>query len=66
MPLLLFVGAKANAIFYYHYMEFTSDIPPENLVPYFSVEGPYILSMILVVLKVYNALYSANKLKKSA
>jgi hypothetical protein len=52
IPLLLFIGAKMNAIFFYHYMEFTSATPPENLVAYFTVEGPYILSMILVVLKV--------------
>ena len=52
IPALLFIGAKSNAIFFYHYMEFTSDIPPENLGAYFSVEGPYILSMMLVVLKV--------------
>ena len=44
-----------NAIFFYHYMEFMSSTPPENLVPYFSVEGPYILSMALIVYKVYIA-----------
>ena len=51
-----------NAIFFYHYMEFTSDIPPENLIPYFSVEGPYILSMALIVYKGYVA--SKLKMKK--
>lgn len=45
-----------NAIFFYHYMEFSSEMPPENLVAYFSVEGPYILSMLMVVLKVFVAM----------
>mmetsp|Transcript_26741 Transcript_26741/g.39703 ORF Transcript_26741/g.39703 Transcript_26741/m.39703 type:complete len:160 (-) Transcript_26741:11-490(-) len=63
VPLLLFVGAKMNAILFYHYMEFTSSLPPQNLVPYLSVELPYVLSMVLVVLKVYNALYSVNTKK---
>lgn len=44
-----------NAIFFYHFMEFSSDTPPENLVAYFAVEGPYILSMLMVVLKVFVA-----------
>ena len=56
IPILLFVGMKCMAIFFYHYMEFTSDIPPENLVPYFSVEGPYVFSMILIVKNVHEAL----------
>ena len=56
IPLLLFIGAKMNAIFFYHYMEFSSEMPPENLVAYFSVEGPYILSMLMVVLKVFVAM----------
>jgi len=58
IPLLLFIGAKINAIFFYHYMEFSSVTPPENLVAYFTVEGPYILSMLMVILKVFNSLYS--------
>lgn len=33
------IGAKVYAILFYHYMEFTSSTPPENLLPYFSVEG---------------------------
>ena len=44
-----------NAIFFYHFMEFTSSAPPENLIPYFSVEGPYVLSMALIIYKVYSA-----------
>ena len=56
VPLLLFLGAKAYAIGFYHLMEFTSDLPPKNLIPYFSVEGPYILSMAIVLSKVVYAL----------
>jgi hypothetical protein len=52
IPLLLFIGIKLNAIFFYHLMEFTSSTPPENLIPYFSVEGPYLLSMGLVLMKI--------------
>lgn len=60
IPLLLFIGAKMNAIFFYHYMEFSSVVPPENLVAYFAVEGPYILSMLMVVLKVFNSLHEVD------
>lgn len=60
IPLLLFIGIKINAIFFYHYMEFTSNTPPEHLIPYFSVEGPYILSMLLVIYKVTQNLYRSN------
>jgi hypothetical protein len=56
IPLLLFIGIKLNAIFFYHLMEFTSATPPQNLIPYFSVEGPYILSMALVVMKIVQSL----------
>lgn len=56
VPLLIFIGIKLNAIFFYHFMEFTSDTPPENLIPYFSVEGPYILSMVLVIMKILHSL----------
>lgn len=56
VPILIFVGIKLNAILFYHYMEFTSSTPPENLGPYFSVEGPYLLSMLLVIIKVVNSL----------
>jgi len=51
-PLLLLLGAKTYGIFFYHYMEFTSQLPPTNLIPYFSVEGPYILSMAIVLYQV--------------
>ena len=66
IPLLLFIGIKINAIFFYHYMEFTSLTPPEHLIPYFAVEGPYIISMLLVLYKVTQNLYrSKNDSKKN-
>ena len=37
IPILIFIGAKLNALVFYHTMEFLSDTPPQNLVPYFSV-----------------------------
>lgn len=46
---LLFLGAKIYALCFYHVMEFMSDMPPRNLVPYFAVEGPYLLSIILTL-----------------
>jgi hypothetical protein len=60
IPLLIFIGIKLNAIFFYHFMEFNSSTPPENLIPYFSVEGPYILSMVLVIVKIRHSLSNAN------
>ena len=61
VPLLLFIGAKLNAIFFYHFMEFTSSTPPMNLIPYFSVEGPYIVSIMIVIYKVSASLISHSK-----
>ena len=56
LPILLFIGAKLNAIGFYHYMEFTSSVPPENLYVYFSVEGPYLVSIAIVLVKVMAAM----------
>ena len=56
IPLLLLLGAKIYAIGFYHFMEFTSSTPPGNLVAYFSVEGPYIVSMAIVLYRVSAAL----------
>uniref|UniRef100_A0A7S3K6A4 EXPERA domain-containing protein n=1 Tax=Aureoumbra lagunensis TaxID=44058 RepID=A0A7S3K6A4_9STRA len=50
--ILFFIGAKFNALAFYHIMEFTSTTPPQNLLPYFAVEGPYLVSMILVVIRI--------------
>eukprot|EP00965_Chrysotila_dentata_P236368 6201274-Pleurochrysis_carterae.AAC.3 len=57
--LLPFLGAKLNAILFYHLMEFTSDTPPPNLVLYFGVEAPYLLSIGLV----FSKLVSGGKAK---
>ena len=65
VPLLLLCGVKLNAILFYHVMEFTSASPPEHLAAYFSVEGPYILSMGLVILKVSQALYAKGPRPKA-
>ena len=43
MPYIIYLGGKINNVLFYHYMEFTSDFPPTNLIPYFSVEGIIIL-----------------------
>lgn len=61
---LLFVGAKVYAILFYHYMEFTSASPPQNLLSYFSVEGPYLISIILVLFKI-NTLMLTKKVIKN-
>ena len=58
VPVLLFVGIKLNAIYFYHFMEFTSHTPPQNLIPYFSAEGPYIVSMFVVIYQTMDALAS--------
>jgi hypothetical protein len=55
MIFLLFVGAKLYAVVFYHYMEFTSHVPPQNLVPYFAMEGQYLASISMVLYKIYAA-----------
>jgi hypothetical protein len=51
IPIVLFIGAKLYAIMFYHLMEFTSRTPPQHLGPYFAVEGPYLVSIALVLFK---------------
>jgi len=65
--MMIFVGAKIYAIGFYHYMEFTSHVPPENLVPYFATEGPYLLGIALVLTHIWNAQNAggASKTKKN-
>lgn len=66
VPLLLLSGWKVNAILFYHAMEFTSNMPPQHLGPYFAVEGPYLVSLALVMLRAAQALYGgANETGKS-
>jgi hypothetical protein len=47
----VFLGAKVNAVFFYHYMEFTSHAPPPNLLAYFCAEGSYLVSIGLILYK---------------
>ena len=55
------IGIKLNAIFFYHFMEFTSDMPPQHLVPYFAAEGGYIVAIGLVL---HNLAVAAKKDKR--
>lgn len=50
--ILLGIGAKLYAVVFYHYMEFTSDMPPPNLWAYFGAEGVYMVSIALVLYKI--------------
>ena len=52
VPILLFVGAKLYAIAFYHFMEFTSATPPPHPAAYFAVEGPYLFSIALVLMRI--------------
>ena len=65
IPILMFTGAKLNAIGFYHLMEFTSSTPPKNLVPYFSAEGPYLVAIALVAYSCVNATSKTVQLKQS-
>mmetsp|Transcript_1727 Transcript_1727/g.3643 ORF Transcript_1727/g.3643 Transcript_1727/m.3643 type:complete len:180 (-) Transcript_1727:145-684(-) len=58
------IGAKLNAVVFYHYMEFTSHTPPTHLVPYFSAEGGYLVSLGLVIYKLASAASSDSKRRK--
>ena len=69
LPILLFTGAKMYAILFYHFMEFTHPtLAPAStsLVPYLSVELPYIFSIAIVVSKVSVALTSPPASKAKA
>ncbi|KAJ1453351.1 hypothetical protein M885DRAFT_524508 [Pelagophyceae sp. CCMP2097] len=55
VPILLFLGAKLNALSFYHLMEFSSTTPPEHLLEYFAVEGPYLFSIALCLQRCINA-----------
>ena len=55
LPIAAFVGCKIYALGFYHYMEFTSSMPPAHLVPYFAVEGPYLLSLALLVISLHRS-----------
>ena len=61
-PIALFLGAKLYALAFYHFMEFTSATPPPHPAAYFAVEGPYLVSIALVLMRVSG---SASKPKKA-
>ena len=63
--ILLGLGAKLNAVLFYHYMEFTSEMPPPNLLAYFGAEGAYMLSIGLILYKIFSngSGRSSNKIK---
>ncbi|CAB9508434.1 expressed unknown protein [Seminavis robusta] len=54
--LLIFVGAKIYAIGFYHFVEFTSHVPPENLLPYWGAELPYVIAIGLVLKNLWDAM----------
>ena len=61
---MAFVGAKLYAVLFYHYVNFTSHVPPENLIPYIAMEGPYMAAIIMVVSNIWNAAAATDKPKK--
>ncbi|CAE8584908.1 unnamed protein product [Polarella glacialis] len=66
LPIVLFIGGKAYAVFFYHLMEFSHEtLAPKNLVPYFVAEGPYIVGMAGVMLKCAYASSATNKAKSA-
>lgn len=64
MVILVGIGAKLYAVLFYHYMEFTSDMPPPNPVAYFGAEGAYMVSIVLVLYKIITAPSSPVKSTK--
>ena len=49
-----------------HVMEFTSATPPPELLPYFGVEGPYLVSIALVVWRLATATTPSGPAKSVA
>ena len=66
VPINCFIGAKLYAIGFYHLMEFTSELPPPNLVPYVSVEGPYLLSIVLILVQLAGSAKQSGGKHKAA
>jgi hypothetical protein len=58
--ILLGLGAKLYAVLFYHYMEFTSHLPPPDLLAYFGAEGAYMLSIVLILFKISFASSSSS------
>ena len=63
--ILLFLGGKIYAIAFYHAMEFTSASPPLNLAMYWGAEGPYLVSIGLLLWKLCLRWPAASKTKTS-
>eukprot|EP00240_Pyramimonas_obovata_P010935 CAMPEP_0118932508 /NCGR_PEP_ID=MMETSP1169-20130426/10466_1 /TAXON_ID=36882 /ORGANISM="Pyramimonas obovata, Strain CCMP722" /LENGTH=124 /DNA_ID=CAMNT_0006875177 /DNA_START=336 /DNA_END=710 /DNA_ORIENTATION=- len=49
LPTLVFLGMKLYALAFYHYMEFTSKTPPQNMAAYWGPEAPYLMSLGLML-----------------
>ena len=64
IPIALFLGMKLNALGFYHLMEFTSATPPPALVPYFGVEGPYLVSIALILWRLATVPPTSQKPKR--
>ncbi len=64
VALPIFLGGKIWAISFYHYMEFTSHVPPPNLVPYWAAEGPYLLNIWLLLRKLVSVASGDGKRAK--
>lgn len=52
---VLFCGAKLYAFSFHHYMELTSASSPPDLLVYFGMEVPYVISVLGVLYKVATA-----------
>jgi hypothetical protein len=64
----MFGGVKLYALFFYHYMEFTSSTPPPNLVAYWLPEGPYLIALFGTLWRFRNPgpFVKSNVVKKCA
>ena len=66
IPIALFLGMKLNALAFYHAMEFSSPTPPPALGPYFGVEGPYLVSIALILWRLATVASTSQKQPKDA
>lgn len=63
--ILLGIGSKLYAVLFYHYMEFTSSMPPPNPIVYFSAEGSYVISILLVLYKIITSEAAATETQQT-
>lgn len=54
--ILLGLGGKIYAVLFYHYMELTSHLPPPSLPAYFGSEGVYLVSIALVLYRIFSSI----------